>query len=363
MPARRLRRLFAMGLRELQGSPGAPWERPLRGELDRLVVESELLAGNPLGDPPRRPLYVYRPPGVSRGRGGPALPSVYVIQGYTGQLDMWLGRSAFEPTLVERLDAMFYAGECPPAIVAFVDAWTSRGGSQFLNSTGTGRYLDYLCDEVVAFVDAHYPTASSREHRGIAGKSSGGYGAMVVPMLRPEVFGALASHAGDALFESCYQRDFPAAARTLRDHFDGSYEVLHERFAQAKHFDRGRFSPAYELYAYACAYSPDPDRPGHPLLPFEIETGRLVEGVWAQWLELDPVRMAPHHGDALRSMRRICLDAGRSDEFFLDLSAQAFSNELSKLGVAHTPELFDGGHGGITYRYPGAIRELALALG
>ena len=62
-------------------------------------------------------------------------------------------------------------------------------------------------------------------------------------------------------------------------------------------------------------------------------------------------------------MRRICLDAGRSDEFFLDLSAQAFSNELSKLGVAHTFELFDGGHGGITYRYPGAIRELVLALG
>ena len=105
----------------------------------------------------------------------------------------------------------------------FVDCWTSLGGSQFLNSPGTGRYLDYLCDEVVAFVDGAYPTLPAREHRGIAGKSSGGYGAMVAPMLRPEVFGALASHAGDALFEHCYLPDMAKATRALRDHYGGSY--------------------------------------------------------------------------------------------------------------------------------------------
>ena len=347
-----------MALRETEGPAGAPWERPLAGALDRLVVESELLAGNPLGDPARRPLYVYRPPGS-----GPAeLPSVYVIQGYTGQLDMWLGRSAFEPTSIERLDALFAGGDCPPAIVVFVDAWTSRGGSQFLNSSSTGRYLDYLCDEVVPFVDARYPTAASRDHRGIAGKSSGGYGAMVAPMLRPDVFGALASHAGDALFECCYLPEFPGVARALRDHFDGSYEVFHERFAAEEHFDWSRYGTPLEMYGYACCYTPDPARPGHPLLPFEISTGRLVEDVWERWLELDPVRMVARHGEALASMRRIYLDAGRSDEAYLDLAAQAVSAELDKIGIEHTLELFDGRHGGIAYRYPGAIRELVLAL-
>src|SRR5437867_8624640 len=115
---------------------------------------------------------------------------------------------------------MFAAGECPEAIVAFVDAWTSYGGSQYLNSTGTGRYQDYLCDEVVSFVDDRYPTAADRDHRGIAGKSSGGYGAMVVSMMRPDVFGALASHAGDALFECSYLPGFRETARKLRDEFD-----------------------------------------------------------------------------------------------------------------------------------------------
>jgi S-formylglutathione hydrolase FrmB len=349
-------------LREVTGPLGPPWERPLAGTLDRLVVESELLAGNPLGDPARRPLYVYSAPGVDAARSD-GVPTVYVIQGYTGQLDMWLSRTAFEPTVIERVDAMFAARECPAALVVFVDAWTSRGGSQFLNSTGTGPYMDYLCDEVVPFVEERYPTLAGREHRGLAGKSSGGYGAMVVPMLRPEVFGALASHAGDALFECAYEPGFPEVARALRDHFDGSYEVFFEQLAQAERFDWERYGKPFEMYAYALAYSPDPERPGEALLPFETGTGRLVEEVWARWLERDPVRMAPDHGDALRSMRRIYLDAGKSDEWFLDLGAQAFAGELERLGVDHTLELFEGKHGGVAYRYPGAIRELVLALG
>ncbi len=117
------------------------------------------------------------------------------------------------------------------------------------------------------------------------------------------------------------------------------------------------------MYGYAACYTPDPDAPGKALLPFEVETGRIIDEVWARWLALDPVRMAPDHADELRSMRRILIEAGRSDEYFLDLGAQAFSDELTTLGIDHTLELFEGGHGGLTHRYAPAIRELALALG
>jgi len=355
-----------MSLREVEGFPGEPWDRELAGTLDRLVVESEVLAGNPLDDPTRRPLYVYRPPGVAGGRAGGAAetgcPSIYVLQGYSGQVDMWLARGAFEATFIERLDAMFVAGECPDAIIVFIDAWTSLGGSQFLNSAGTGRYLDYLCDEIVPFVDGRYGTLAAAAHRGVAGKSSGGYGAMVVPMLRPDVFGALASHAGDALFECCYLPEFPGIARRLRDDFDGSFDELVRRIEQEPVFDWTRYGGAFSMYAYACAYTPDPARPGKPLLPFEVPTGRLKPEIWERWLALDPVRMVEGHAEALRGMRRIYLDAGKQDEFYLDLGAQAVSRELTRFGVEHTLELFDGRHGGISYRYPIAIRELALAL-
>lgn len=354
-----------MSLREVDGPAGAPWERGLAGSLDRIVVHSELLEGNPLGDPAVRPLYVYRAPGVECASGR-QVPSVYALQGFFGQVDQWLARGSGGPTAVERIDAAFAAADTPPAVVVFVDAWTSRGGSQFRNSTSTGRYLDYICEEVIPFVDARYPTLEGPQHRGVAGKSSGGYGAMVLPMLRPDLFGGFASHAGDALFECLYQPLFPRVARSLREHFDGSWEVFLERLEAVKdpaQLEHEPFASAFAAYGTACAYTPDPHRPGRALLPFDAATGAPVEEIWAQWLALDPVRMAAGHAAALRGMRRIYLDAGRHDEFFLDLGALAFSAEMTRLEVDHTLELFDGGHFDMSHRYAGAIRELVLALG
>jgi Putative esterase len=347
-----------MTLRTATASLGTPWGRTLAGRFDELVVESELLAGNPLADPATRPLYVYSSPGVAAGS-ATGVPSVYMLQGYSGQLDIWLARKPFEPVLVERLDAMFAAGECPDAVVVFADSWTRLGGSQFLNSTATGRYMDYLCDEVVPFIDAGYPTAATRDKRGVAGHSSGGYGAIVSSMLRPDVFGAFASHAGDSLFE-IFIHDFLEVARLLRDRFEGSYEQLLDAAHASDPFDWGTFGTPLSIYAYAAAYSPDPDTPGGVLLPFELDTGRPIPEVWERWLAWDPVRMAARHADALRSMRRIYLDAGKRDEYFLDLGTQAFAKELDALGVSHTLELFDGKHGGLQYRYPAAIRELVI---
>ncbi len=350
-------------MREVEGLSGPPWEAELRGSFDKLVVGSDVLEDNPLGDPARRPVYVYVPPDAKDAAATEQkLPSIYVIQGMTGQLDMWLNRSAFEPTMIERVDQLFSSGGAPPAVVVFVDAWTSYGGSQFINSVATGRYMDYLCDEVVAFIDERYPTVPDRDRRGLTGKSSGGYGAMVVPMLRPDIFGALASHAGDALFEACYQTEFPVTARTLRDSFEGSYDVFWERVRSSDRVDFETIAAPLNTYAMAACYSPDEGRPGKALLPFDIDTGYLFDDVWERWLAWDPVRMAPAHLEALGSMKRIYLDAGRSDEYFLDLGAQAFSKELTKGGIKHTLELFDGAHGGLQYRYPGAIAELASAL-
>ena len=154
-----------------------PWSTEIRGRFDEHVVESELLRGNPLGDPHARPLWVYVPPGYEDDADR-RYPSIYVLQGLTGQLDMWRNRAAFRPSFPELVDEL-----AAPCVVVFVDAWTSLGGSQFVDSPGTGRYGSYICDEVVTFVDERYRTLPVPEHRGIMGKSSGGYGAMVTPML------------------------------------------------------------------------------------------------------------------------------------------------------------------------------------
>jgi putative esterase len=335
------------------------YARTLAGRIERHTIVSELLAGNPLGDPAERPVEVYVPPGYD-DEPQRRYPSVYAIQGYTGAGPMWHNRSPFRPTFPEAVDALFAGGDAPACVVVLVDAWTAYGGSQFVDSPGTGRYHSYLCDEVVPFVDARYRTLASAAHRGIAGKSSGGFGAMITPMLRPDLFGGLASHAGDALYELCYIQGFGKVVRALRD-YDGSYERFWEDFASRPPMSKQSDGDLVITYGVAAAFSADEDGTVH--LPFDLGTGRLVDDVWARWLAWDPVRMVPMHADALRSLRAIYVDGGTRDEWYLELGALAFRDALAEIGVTDVAcELFEAAHGGIDYRYPHGLAYLAQRL-
>jgi len=326
-----------------------PWSVEYQGRIDELELESDALRGNPLGDPNVRPVWVWTPPGYDGS--DRRYPSIYVIQGMSGQIDMWRNRFPFRPNLIELVDA---AGL--DAVIVFVDCWTSLGGSQFLDSPATGNYHTYLCEEVVPFVDARYRTHADAAHRGIAGKSSGGYGAMVTPMLRPDVFGGLATHAGDAVFESCYQPEFAKVARSLRDHYDGSYEKFWEDFRSRPALSRQDDMWLVNAYCMAACYSAGE-------LPFDTATGALKPEVFERWLAWDPVRMVASHAEALRSLRAIWIDSGSRDEYYLDLGAEAFRRALADIGVTDVHfELFDATHAAIEYRYPLALRYLAERL-
>ncbi|HET6666116.1 MAG TPA: alpha/beta hydrolase-fold protein [Intrasporangium sp.] len=338
-----------------------PWSAQLSGRIDEHVIDSALLRGNPLGDPHERPLWVYVPPGYD-DEPDRRYASVYVIQGYTGQLAMWRNRTPFRQPFLETADAVFAGGEAPPTIVVYVDAWTAYGGSQFVDSPGTGAYHSYLCDEVIPFVDGRYRTVPDREHRAIAGKSSGGFGAMITPMLRPDLFGALATHAGDSLYEYCYIPDFAKAVRHLRD-YDSDITTWWEDFRGRTAFTKESDQTLLMLLGVAACFSAAPD--GTPQMPFDQTSGRLVPEVWQRWLDWDPVRMVDRHADAVRSWQAVWIDAGTRDEWFLDLGAQAFHSEVRRAGLQDQRihfETFDAGHGAIDYRYPLALAWLAQRI-
>jgi dienelactone hydrolase len=186
---------------------------------------------------------------------------------------------------------------------------------------------------------------------------------MITPMLRPDLFGGLATHAGDALFETCYLPEFREAARALREGYSGSYDAFWADLRSRP----GRSKPAdgvlLNSWCMAACYSTDAD--GTVRLPFEPLTGRLIPEVWDRWLAWDPVRMAAKYGDALRGLGAIWIDAGRKDDFYLDLGAEAFRAELEALGIGEPQlryELFDGTHAGLEWRYPEAVGWLAGRL-
>jgi hypothetical protein len=320
-----------------------------------------VLRDNPLGDPHERPLWVYVPPGYD-DEPDRRYPSIYVIQGLTGQLDMWRNRSPFRRNFPELAGDVFAAGDTPPCILVWVDAFTAYGGSQFVDSPATGKYHTYICDEIVPWVDENYRTLAAAEHRGISGKSSGGYGAMVTPMLRPDLFGALASHAGDSLYELCYVPEFGKSTRLLRE-YDGDIFRWWDDFRSRVSFTKEADHVLLMTLGCTACFSATED--GTPELPFDPRTGELRPAVWQRWLDWDPVRMVDRYADALRSLRAVWLDAGKKDEWFLDLGAEAFRAGLARIGVPDDRiafELFEGTHMAIDYRYPMALSWLAHRL-
>ncbi|GGN06998.1 hypothetical protein FHR83_002380 [Actinoplanes campanulatus] len=336
------------------------WSSELAGSLRHDTIESRLLRDNPLGDPYVRPLWVYTPPGYEQG--DQRYPSIYVIQGYSGQVTMWGNRQPFREPFIETADRVFAEGRAPGCILVYVDAWTAYGGSQFVDSPGTGKYHSYLCDEVVPYVDAHYRTLQNRESRAITGKSSGGFGAMITPMLRPDLFGALATHAGDALYEYCYLPDFGKSVRYLRD-YDGDILAWWKDFQSRVSFTKEEDMSLCLLLGCTAAFSADPD--GTPRLPFDSRTGQIKPELWERWLAWDPIRMIDRYADELRSLRAVWIDAGTRDEWFLDLGAEAFRDGLRRIGVPEEKiafELFPAKHGGIDFRYPMAVEWLANRL-
>ena len=249
---------------------------------------------------------------------------------------MWRNRAAFRPTFLELLDEADV-----DARVVLVDAWTSVGGSQFVDSSGSGRYHTYLCEDVVPFVDARYETNGLR---GVAGKSSGGYGAAVTAMLRPDLFSGFASHAGGGLFGGL---DPPVllrvAARRLRDAYDGSVERLLDEPT------RGTAPLAHPddlhvllQWGFASAYSADDD--GTVRLPYDVATAEVVPELRARWPRVGlPGARPPARG--LRSLRAIYVDCGRRDEWYLDLTAEWLRRRLTDLRVPDLHvELIDAMH-------------------
>jgi enterochelin esterase family protein len=320
-----------------------------RGRIECVSHESRVLQDNPLGDKHIRDLIVYLPPGYDSD--DRSYPAVYCLTGFTGRGKMLLNDNAFTPNLAERMDKLIAAGTVRPMIVVMPDCFTYYGGSQYINSTATGNYEDYLIDEIVPFVDEHFLTARSRGSRAVMGKSSGGYGSLIMGLRHADVFGLVCSTSGDAYFELCYLPDIAKAVRAI----NGDPKAFMEKFWAEEKKSKDDF-PAVNMIAMSACYSP---RGTEVDLPFDLETGEIREDVWQRWLEHDPVRLVEKYVENLKSLKLLYLDAGTRDEFALDLGARILSKKLRDLGITHIHEEFDDGHMNISYRYDRSLKLIS----
>jgi len=323
------------------------------------TIVSEVLRDNILGDPHERRVPIYLPPGYESGT--ERYPAVYFLAGFSSGGVYLLGESLWGETLPQRVDRLVRGGEIRPLIVVMPDCLTRYGGSQYLNSAATGRYADHLIDELIPVIDTRFRTLADRAQRVVMGKSSGGYGATVLAMRHPDVFGLAVDHSGDKYFELCYRADIPAAVAALARHEHSAAGFL-AGFPHPPPARRGNWFTLVNMLAMASCYSPNPAAPIGFDLPFDEYTAELRADVWQRWLAHDPVELVAVHADALRTLRLYYLDCGRWDEHHLQYGARIYTRRLQALGVAHAYEEFDGGHMNVGHRYDASLRAVSAAL-
>ncbi|CAA9516063.1 MAG: enterochelin esterase and related enzyme [uncultured Rubrobacteraceae bacterium] len=331
------------------------YHRSPRGTVHRLAHDSKVLIGNALDDPTRRELHVYTPPGWAREE----LPLLVNLPGYWGSGPGQTAWKAVGENVPERLDRLISSGEMPPCVVAFPDCFTRLRGNQYINSVGTGRYADYLLEEVVPFVEDGF-VCGGGGRRGLFGKSSGGYGAAWHGMHHADFWAAISVNSADMGFEVHHLPEFYLALDVLRD-FGHSIE----RFV--RHFESEEKPSAAErsclmFCAMSAFYDPAPEAFMSMRLPGDPHTAELYPERWANWLRHDPVVMMDERADELRKLKGIWLDCGNRDQFRMHFGMRRFHKKLEERGVPHVYEEYDDDHTGVDYRMERFLPFLAEAL-
>src|SRR3989304_1007343 len=123
------------------------------------MVRSGVLQGNALGDPVERPVHVYLPSDYAKT--GERYPVAFLLAGFAGSGASFLDYEAWDETIRQRMDRLAASGRIRPMLLVLPDATTRFGGSQYINSTATGRYQDYLL-ELVDWADHTFRTRPAR---------------------------------------------------------------------------------------------------------------------------------------------------------------------------------------------------------
>jgi S-formylglutathione hydrolase len=220
------------------------------------------------------------------------------------------------------------------------NAMNAFGGSMYSNSVTAGDWEGYVAEDLVSYMDKNYRTIPTREARGLAGHSMGGYGTMRIAMKRPDVFVAIY-----ALSSCCLNEGSVRGGRGGQPSPAESIKTLEEARG-----NRG----AQNTLVRAAAWSPNPANP--PLyLDLPTKNGEVVPAIAAKWAANSPLAMLDQHVPNLRKYKAIAMDVGLQDS--LIGSNRLLDEALTRYRVAHTFETYEGDHGN---RIPQRLEEKVL---
>lgn len=126
---------------------------------------------------------------IRPGNPSPRFPVIYLLHGWAGNYAQWILTA---PQLKHEADEFHLAFVCPDG---GFDSW-------YFDSPvdPSIRYETFITKELIAYIDARYPTRADREHRAITGLSMGGHGALYLGIRHKDVFGAAGAISGGVDF-------------------------------------------------------------------------------------------------------------------------------------------------------------------
>ncbi len=325
------------------------------GEVRRITIASLALRDNLLGDCVERRVDIYVP-AVANAEG---LPLLVDLVGFTAGGPAHTNWKNFAENVPERLDRLIASGAMAPCVVAFPDCFTKLGGNQYINSAAMGAWADFLLKEAVPMVERTFHCGGAGR-RGVFGKSSGGYGALVHALLYPDFWSAAACHSGDMGFELLYLPEFPRLLRTLAKAGGSVGKWIDDLYAAPKIVDAAVHD--LMMLAMCASYDPDPAAPYGVRLPVDTHTCEVIAERWQNWLQWDPLTLVESRFEGLKRLKSLYVDCGDVDQYNLVYGARRLHRALARLGVSHLYEEFPDNHSSVDYRMDRSLPILSRAL-
>ena len=261
---------------------------------------------------------VYLPDGYDSTDSTKDYSVIYFLHGSGGDHTSYSG-------IYPILDSLITNNIIKPVIVVKPDG--SSGpylGSQYSNSALYGLFEDYISIDVVNYIDGNYNTIPSKDGRAIMGHSMGGEGSMRIALKNPNLYTAIASHAG-----ILSNRFIEFIGPLVLTETDSNNQIKPSN---------GYMSQA--LFTAAGGYSPNMNNPPYFVdLPID-NNGNLIDSTWAKWNDGSTVDLATKYN--LESNLYIYFDCGTKD--FVFPYTEIFADTLKNLKIPFEFQTFEGGH-------------------
>ena len=234
--------------------------KPVKTEA--IKIHGKSLEGNLEGEAVDRDVIVYLPPSYEKDKSR-RYPVVYALHGYFIGADQW----SHEIHVPQTIEGGFAQG-AKEMIVVLPDSKTIYNGSFYSSSATVGDFENFIAQDVVAYVDAHYRTLPNRASRGLVGHSMGGYGATRIGMKHSDVFGALYIMSPCCLSPMTGGGPAPVPADQMKEMAIATEKKL---AGAASPTEAMALMPGFAAaqLATAAAWAPDPKNP--PLFPGSVD--------------------------------------------------------------------------------------------